>query len=90
MAACLGCGYQRARVTYSRTVRTEGKRECWRITICPEPTGERNGEGELSPCGSRRRQTVRDDGPTRERWIEPQGGRESESAAKCMPPTRAA
>lgn len=67
MASCLNpdCTCSRARVTYSRTVRTsDGKRECWRITKC-RPISE-------GGCGQRRRQSIHDEGETTATWIEPE------------------
>lgn len=67
MAACLNpeCTCRRARVIYSRTIRTaDGRRECWRITQCP-PIG-------AGGCGQRRRQTIHDEGETPYAWIEPE------------------
>lgn len=67
MAACLNpeCSCSRARVLYSRTMRTaDGRRECWRITQCLAV--ERGG------CGQRRRQTIHDEGETPYCSIEPE------------------
>lgn len=67
MAACLNptCTCARGRVSYSRTIRTaDGKRECWRIVECLPV--------EMGGCGQTRKQSIRDEGETTAKWIEPE------------------
>lgn len=67
MASCLNpaCSCSRAKVLYSRTMRTsDGRRECWRITQCPP--------ADQGGCGQRRRQTIHDEGETPYCSIEPE------------------